>query len=175
MFFRLAQVEVDTSRAVAGVVGGFLGWWYPDVFGGLFILLVAAMAIDWFYGRRHALYANRYSRTASRNGLYSKGGTLMIVAMLRTLEYLLPGVGLPEFTGLGIGGSFICLALLADEIESIEDHIVALGGRRLPVLGVIFARIRAVTGASRRVKGDDNPPGAGPRLELRGESLGGDP
>jgi hypothetical protein len=164
MFYRLDQ-DVDSLRVGAGALGGFLGWVYPDVFGLLFLVLIVANAIDWYWGRRVALYANRYDRARSRAGIHSKAGTLMILLLLRTLESILPVVGLPDVMGIGIGGSMIALMLVADELESIEDHVVALGGRRIPLFGTVLAKLRSATGGSRRVKGEGNPPGAPPRGE----------
>lgn len=159
MLYRMNQ-NLDTLQVIGGLAGGALAAVNPQVFAPLLLVLIVAMVIDWIMGRRSALYRGVYDRARSRAGLHSKAGTLMILLLLRVLEGLLPRIQLPEWTGYGIGASVVVLALVVDELESIEDHIVSLGGQRIPIFGVIFAKLRAVTGASRRVKGGDNPPGA---------------
>lgn len=154
MAYRLNQ-DVDSLQLVGGIFGGAMAAAEPDLFGAFLVILIVATAFDWVFGRRAAIYRGDYSRARSKAGLHSKGGTLVILILLRVLEGLLPRVGLPEYSGNGIAASVIALALIVDELESIEDHVVALGGKRLPIFGLVFAKIRAFTGASRRTKPDD--------------------
>jgi hypothetical protein len=144
---RIAQI--DSLGWAAGLVGGAIAAWTPDAFFYFFLILLAFNFADWQLGRRVARSTGVYSKTDSKNGMIGKLAVIFLLLGVRSLEAVLPTMGMPSTAG--IGGSVFAVALLLDEMESVEKHILWFrDGRPIPGLSAIITRLRALTGASRR-------------------------
>lgn len=151
------QQPVDSMVVVGTAGGGALGWWSPDAFFWLILLLVATNLADWLLGRHAARAGERFNRTKARSGLASKGAQMVVLLSVRSLEAVVPTTadGLPS-TG-GVIAVAIGAALVIEEIQSIERHRISLGAQPIPLLSWALGRLSATTGTERRTK-DQGPP-----------------
>lgn len=156
-FHALDTVAVKAGAVTGAVVQLVLG----DTFAYLFGILVLSNIADWIFGRHAARAEDRFSKTESRNGLVGKGAQLTILLILRTLEAGLPVLGGPST--LGLGSAALCLALILEDVESLERHMVALGGSRIPGLSAALDKLRLVTGGERRGSGGEEVADSGHR------------
>lgn len=128
----------------------------PDAFFWLFLILVGSNVADWIYGRHAARARGEFSATKSRNGITGKAAQITILLVLRSLEAVLPLTGIPST--LGIGSAAVALALIVEDLESLERHVITLGGKRIPALSPVLRRIRELTGGDRRHPDHPLPP-----------------
>lgn len=153
--------EADSTMLLGGGAGAVVALVMPDAFSWMFLLLAVSNLADWVLGRHAARAQDRYDRTKSRNGLYSKASQMVVLLILRTLEFVLTLIGLPST--LGLASAAIALALIVEDIESIERHGIALGGGPIPGLSAALSKIRAVTGSERREDASGKAPIPGDR------------
>lgn len=140
----------DSTVIVGAASGGLLGYFQPDTFFYLTLLLLVLTMADWLFGRHAARAQGRWDRKAARNGLVAKGGQMVILLSLRSLEAVLPiAAGLPS--SFGLISSALAAALVLEELESVERHRIALGGKPLPLLSAALTKIRALTGSDQRL------------------------
>lgn len=142
-------IEADTLQRVGGVAAAVVTWWQPDAFFYLTVLLAASNALDWIFGRHAHQKVGDFCPTASREGLVRKAAQLSILLILRTLEAILPMLTLLPSTK-GVVSSGIALLLVIEDLESIERHLITLGGRPVPGLSIFLKRLRVVTGGGRQ-------------------------
>ena len=121
-----------------------------DAFFWMWIILCVATLVDWLAGR-FAIQATNpaaFSRQKSREGLYGKALGLVVLALLRSAEGVLP-VLLPGSvpSTRGLFASLIAVALFIDELDSMDRHRQSLGRPPIPMLSWVIGRLRAVTGA----------------------------
>lgn len=150
--------HADEAMKLGALAGAAIQALLPEAFFWLFLLLVASNVADWLFGR-HAACApggGGFDRAKSRSGLVSKSAQLTILLLLRGLEAIIPLTGLPST--MGIGSAALCLALIVEDLESIERHSITLGGAGVPGLSPILQRVRAVTGGDRRNPDRPIPP-----------------
>lgn len=149
--------DSGTPAKVAAVAGGVFQLLVPDAFFWLFLILVGSNVADWIFGRHAArVRPEGFSHAKSRQGLIGKAAQLVILLVLRSLEATIPLMGLPST--LGIGSAAITLALIVEDLESLERHVVTLGGKRIPGLSPVLKKIRTITGGDRRNPGEPVPP-----------------
>lgn len=135
-------------------LGGILGWVEvvtADRFFYLWSVLAVANLVDWIAGRwavRHT-EPEKFSRKVSRVGIYSKALGLIALALLRTMEAVLPDILQTPSTG-GYIAAVVGLALFVDELDSIDHHRQRLGTRPIPMLSWAIGQLRDLTGAQRR-------------------------
>lgn len=147
--------EADSVMMLGGGAGAVVALVMPDAFSWMFLLLAVSNLADWVLGRHAARARDEYDRTKSRNGLYSKASQMVVLLILRTLEFVLTLMGLPST--LGLASAAIALALIVEDMESIERHGIALGGGPIPGLSGALGKLRALTGSDRR-EGPRRPP-----------------
>ena len=111
-----------------GVLTGFWGW-----MGWLTVCWVSCMVLDYITGSMAAGKAGEWESRKAREGIYHKGGMLVIVLVAAATDLLislvldnLPIVALPvEYSGL------VCPVVLVwyivTELGSITENAVALG------------------------------------------------
>lgn len=124
-----------------------------DAFFWMWIILCIAMLVDWLAGR-FAIQATNpalFSRQKSREGLYGKALGLVVLALLRSMEGVMPTL-LPGSvpTTRGIFASLIGVALFIDELDSIDRHRQTLGKPPIPMLSWAIGSLRRITGAEAR-------------------------
>lgn len=124
-----------------------------DAFFWMWSLLATAALIDWVVGRMavRMMTPELFSIKKSREGLYGKAIGLTILALLRSMESILPSViqvDVPDTHGLL--SSLIAVALFIDELDSIAHHRESLGKPPIPLLGWALEHVRGLTGAERR-------------------------
>ena len=73
---------------------------------------------------------------------------MIVLLVLRSLEAVLPATGLPST--MGLASAALALALIIEDIESIERHGMTLGGGPIPGLSPILKKLRLLTGSERR-------------------------
>ena len=160
---RLAQIQQAGPIAKVGALaGGAAAVLVPDAFFWLFLILLGSNAFDWIFGRHAARARGEFSTVLSRQGLMGKGAQMSVLLVLRSLEAVLPLMSLPSTLGIGAGA--LCFALIAEDLSSMERHIVDLGGRRIPGLSFVLDRFRALSGADRRGPRESSPPDEGKDL-----------
>lgn len=148
---------LDSTGLAGGAAGGLIGLFVPDVFAYFAGLLVFANIWDWVLGRRLARLEKRYSSPTSRRGLQNKGDQLVSIGILRAIEWVLSQAAqIPET--YGFFSVAVCLALLVDELESIEDNRMRLGGQPIPLLSKAIYHLRRLTGSERRRPDGHEPP-----------------
>ena len=157
----VARLQESDTAAVAAVGGALAGALVPDAFFWLFLILLGTNFCDWLAGRHAARATRTFDRTKSRNGLVGKALQMVILLALRSLEYVLTITDLPST--LGLVSAALALALIVEDIESLERHLVRLGGSPIPGLSAVLAKLRAVTGSERRTEGDGPPADVGER------------
>lgn len=111
-----------------GVLTGFWGW-----LGWLVVCWVSCMVLDYITGSMAAGKAGEWESKKAREGIYHKGGMLVIVLVAAATDLLislvldnLPIVALPvEYSGL------VCPVVLVwyivTELGSITENAVAMG------------------------------------------------
>lgn len=164
--------SMDSTSVAAGGVGGVLGFFAPDTFAWFFIVLVFCNLWDWLLGRRLARRNDTFRGSVSRAGLQSKGDQLVTLGILRAVEWILGSSDQIPQT-YGFVSVAVVLALIVDELESIEDNRHALGGAPIPLISTFIRNLRRLTGSERRVKDEGPPPGKPDRRSSR-RSRGGD-
>lgn len=145
---RVDAIQADTLVKIGASVGAVAELVLPDAFFWLFVTLTCSNLLDWIFGRHAARARGEFSRTRSRNGLYGKAAQLSILALLRTLEFIVPLTGLPST--MGVLSAAFALGLVIEDIESLERHIITLTGSPVRGLTPVLNRIRAITGGERR-------------------------
>ena len=151
----LSKLQHIPSRAwlVAGLLSG-LQFVVHDAFFWMWIILATANMVDWL-AKRWAIRATdprAFSRRKSRKGLYSKALGLMVLALLRAMEAVLPSL-IPGVSSVGTKGllsAVIGIALFIDELDSIDHHRQSMGRGPIPMLSWAIERLRSATGAERR-------------------------
>jgi hypothetical protein len=146
--------ELGPKAWLAVFLMGVVGAVIRDAFFWMWVVLGAASLIDWLAGR-WAVRLSRpedFSNKRSREGMYGKALGLVILALLRTMEAILP-VLLPnnEFSTRGLFASLIGVALFIDELDSIDRHRQTLGLAPVPLLSWVISKLRTVTGGDRRI------------------------
>ena len=118
-----------TTAAMIGVLTALWGW-----MGWLILGWVVCMALDYLTGSLAAAKAGAWSSGKARDGLWHKGGMLVVVLVASGVDLLfgavlehLPGVTLPfEFGGLVC--PMVLVWYIITELGSIVENGVAMGG-----------------------------------------------
>ena len=131
-----------------------------DAFFWMWCILAAAMFVDWIAGRCavRMTHPHAFSRRKSREGLMGKALALIVLALLRGMEAVLPALipGVHDSLGTkGLLSAIIGIALFIDELDSIDAHRQQLGRGPIPMLSWAIERLRAATGAERRAEKED--------------------
>lgn len=113
------QLIVDT---VAGVIGAVIGFLYGEV-SGIFIALLAFMALDYITGVIIAITNKRLSSEVGFKGLAKKLVILIFTAIGHIIDYYILGDG-------GVAMSAVILFYISNEGISITENAARLG---LPV------------------------------------------
>lgn len=130
-------------------VGAIVGLVTPDAFFWLFLILIGTNGLDWLLGRHAARALNEWNRTTSRNGLVSKGSQMAVLLVVRSLEAV-AAIGVEQLPDFGLASSALALALIVEDLESIERHGIALGGKPIPGFSRVIRKLRTITGGERR-------------------------
>jgi len=129
---RIAAILAAAAQAI----------WHDMVFGFLVLLLFTAL-MDWWLGRAAARRRGDYSHQVSEWGLQSKFAGVLIVGVIRYIEYLLTTTGLPDTRG--IMSVAIAAALIYQDLDSIDGHRQTLGGRPIPILSAVLGLLRRIS------------------------------
>ncbi len=151
LLYRLQHIPQRAWMA-AGILG-MVQIITQDAFFWMWIILALTNIVDWLAGRWaiRATDPSAFSRSKSREGLYSKALGLAVLALLRSMEAVLPAL-LPVVTPgtRGLLSAIIGIALFIDELDSIDHHRQSLGRGPIPMLSWAIDRLRSATGAQRR-------------------------
>ena len=147
--------------AVLTAIGAFLGWK-----GIMMIVWVAAMALDYLTGTLSACKGGEWSSSVAREGLWHKGGMIVIVCVACAADWLLgamlknlPGVTLPfEYTVLV--GPLVVMWYIIGELGSLAEHGVSMGAP-VPAWLVRFLRAgkKAVDAAGDKISPEEDENG----------------
>lgn len=123
---------------VTGTVGALM-----DVRVFLLMLLVLACTqwLDWWLAVKRA--GPKYSPQIASNGRTAKLGGLALLLCVRVMEGLVAWA-LPTLDTHGAIATAAVLALWRSEAQSAEAHMVALGGRGVPVLSRVLSAFGAL-------------------------------
>lgn len=120
------MVTVKTAIvAGATALGAFLGWR-----GIMLLAWVGVMALDYLSGTMAACKAGQWNSTAARQGLWHKGGMILVVAVAAITDAVM--ILLVEYVPLGLKWPGIILPLvlawyIVTELGSILENAVEMG------------------------------------------------
>lgn len=141
----MADKITETKAAVALVIGAIssaLGW-----FGWLMVLYIFSMMVDWITGSAAAMKNGEWSSTKSKDGIWHKVGSIIIVMVAAMFDVLIgsiinhiPGITLP-FTYNIILCPVVTVWYMVAEFGSIAENAAKLGA---PVPGFLRKAIHTL-------------------------------
>lgn len=127
----MADKITEAKAAVALVLGAIssaLGW-----FGWLMVLYIFSMVADWITGSAAAMKNGEWSSTRSKDGIWHKIGSIIIVMVAAMFDVLIgslinhiPGIVLP-FTYNIILCPVVTVWYMVAELGSIAENAAKLG------------------------------------------------
>ena len=115
---------------------------WTGLFTWVFVLLLAASLLDWKLGVRDARAGATYDSAIATWGLNGKIATFVQVLVIALLEWRINETGWLETHGMG--GTFVGVVMLMRELKSMDDRRVSKGGRPMPLLGWLLARLETM-------------------------------
>ena len=136
-----------------GVLTGFWGW-----LGWLVVCWVCCMVLDYITGSMAAGKAGEWESKKAREGIYHKGGMLVIVLVAAATDLLmslvldnLPMIALPVEYG-GLVCPVVLVWYIVTELGSITENAVAMGA---PVPGLLTKLLKVSKDAVEQIGGED--------------------
>ena len=136
-----------------GVLTGFWGW-----MGWLVICWVCCMALDYITGSMAAGKAGEWTSKKAREGIFHKGGMLVIVLVAAATDLLislvldnLPMLALPVEYG-GLVCPVVLVWYIVTELGSITENAVAMGA---PVPALLTKLLKVSKDAVEQIGGED--------------------
>ena len=124
---KLTAVKIAFTAVVAALTD-FLGWK-----GVLLIILAMMMFLDYLSGTLAAKKAGEWSSKVAREGLFHKGGTILVVLVAFIFDVILsvafphiPVIG-GEFSNPGIFLPLVAVWYIITEIGSVLENAVSMG------------------------------------------------
>lgn len=121
---RLNTLKLAIAAIMAGLTD-LLGWK-----GVMMVMLAVVMALDYISGTLAAKKAGEWSSTIAREGLFHKGGTILVTAVALIADGLFCAA-IPQIPIVGVNpGVFLPLVLawyILTEIGSILENAVRMG------------------------------------------------
>ena len=158
----MTQDNAMTIKAAITAALAFLtalwGW-----FGWLVVAWVMCMTIDYLTGYAAAMKAGEWSSTVARDGLWHKGGCIVVVVVAVILdclvEYLLthiPSITLPFTYSMFLAGLVLVWYILM-ELGSIIENVGKMGTRIPPWLRKTIAVLKnsVDAAAEKAIPGED--------------------
>ncbi len=152
MLFAQAEGLVRSSwpAKLTGALAALANFAVNDLFSGLLLIFMASSTWDYFLGRRAAAHEGKFDSRASYNGLVAKMSGVVILLLIRLVEYWALRHDLLDILRLGgeipsgiISTGFVAIALY-DQWKSIAKNHERLG-KPLPFAGAVesvIGRIR---------------------------------
>ena len=136
-----------------GVLTGFWGW-----LGWLVVCWVCCMVLDYITGSMAAGKAGEWESKKAREGIYHKGGMLVIVLVAAATDLLislvldnLPMLALPVEYG-GLVCPVVLVWYIVTELGSITENAVAMGA---PVPAFLTKLLKVSKDAVDQIGGED--------------------
>ena len=136
-----------------GVLTGFWGW-----LGWLVVCWVCCMVLDYLTGSMAAGKAGEWESRKAREGIYHKGGMLVIVLVAAATDLLvslvldnLPMLALPVEYG-GLVCPVVLVWYIVTELGSITENAVAMGA---PVPALLTKLLKVSKDAVDQIGGED--------------------
>ena len=136
-----------------GVLTGFWGW-----LGWLIVCWVCCMVLDYITGSMAAGKAGEWESKKAREGIYHKGGMLVIVLVAAATDLLislvldnLPMLALPVEYG-GLVCPVVLVWYIVTELGSITENAVAMGA---PVPALLTKLLKVSKDAVDQIGGDE--------------------
>lgn len=164
-FVRLDELGIVPKLGAILLGVGQVLW--ADLFTWLLAILLLSSGSDWFFGRKAARRRAEFSHDVSAWGLQSKAAGVMQVLIIRAVEYALMTADIID-TG-GFAAVVVTAALIYQDISSIDEKRVALGGRPTPVLGKVLKWMERMTSALVPEATEDRRDGPDDRREEDGD------
>ena len=150
-------IETPVWGKVLGVVVALGQLLYADLSMKLIGLLMFSGLFDWFWGRKAAKAEGRFDEDISRHGLHSKIAGIAMLLIIRVAE----GVAGTElgFAWEGFPTTALAIALLTQDLRSLQRHRQALGAGSWPLLDQVMGGIERAWAAAfgNRGKKDGDP------------------
>ncbi len=124
--------ELGADGKIAAVLAGLIAAASGEVSILLMGVLLVSSAADWWLGRAAAVRRGDFDPAISGWGLKSKIAGIILVALLRLLEAALTQAGVPD--PHGILAVVAAAGLIHQDLDSIDHHRRALGGKPIPLL-----------------------------------------
>lgn len=149
---KLVAIKAAISAALTAV-GVFLGWR-----GVMAVVWIVLMALDYATGTAAAWHSGTWSSTVARDGIWHKGGTILIVAVAAIADGVIVLIGdhLPlGFTWPGLVFPLVLAWYIITEMGSICENAVKMGAN-VPEWFVRILKIglRAVNDAGETAAGE---------------------
>ena len=139
--------------ALVGVLTGFWGW-----LGWLVVCWVSCMVLDYMTGSIAAGKAGAWTSEKAREGIFHKGGMMVIVLVSAATDLLLslvldnlPMLALPVEYG-GLVCPVVLVWYIVTELGSITENAVAMGA---PVPVLLTKLLKASKDAVDQIGGDE--------------------
>ena len=136
-----------------GVLTGFWGW-----LGWLVICWVCCMVLDYITGTMVAGKAGKWTSEKAREGIFHKGGMIVIVLVSAATDLLislvldnLPIIALPVEYG-GLVCPVVLVWYIVTELGSITENAVAMGA---PVPALLTKLLKVSKDAVEQIGGED--------------------
>ena len=148
----LTEVKLALATFV-GVLTGFWGW-----LGWLVVCWICCMVLDYITGSMAAGKAGEWTSQRAREGIFHKGGMLVIVLVAAATDLLvslvldnLPMLALPVEYG-GLVCPVVLVWYIVTELGSITENAVAMGA---PVPALLTKLLKVSKDAVDQIGGED--------------------
>ena len=148
----LNEVKLAFATLI-GVLTGFWGW-----LGWLVICWVCCMVLDYITGTMAAGKAGKWTSEKAREGIFHKGGMIVIVLVAAATDLLislvldnLPILSLPVEYG-GLVCPVVLVWYIVTELGSITENAVAMGA---PVPALLTKLLKASKDAVEQIGGEE--------------------
>jgi len=129
---RAYQEAGNWDGRVAGIVGTVFQFMWSDFFVWALVILLVSHVYDWLYGRLIAKANDEFDQVKSTLGLHSKIASVVIVFLVRLMEFAALNAGLVNTQGILAAG--ITMLLVVEDIHSIEAKRIRSGAGPIPML-----------------------------------------
>ena len=148
----ISTVKIGVAAFFAALTA-LWGW-----FGWLVVAWVGLMLADWLVGSLAAVKAGTWKSSKLREGVWHKGGEIIIVAVALVADWLIgliiaqiPAVHLP-FTYTVLLGPLVIVWYIIGELGSLAEHAVTFGAPVPPwLVGILAAGKTAVDAAGNKL------------------------
>lgn len=143
--FFLRSFDVSGAGWLTAALAGAWNLLGSNPFPGIYLLVVLASAVDYYWGRRIAHQRRRFMQERAIRGQNAKMIGLCLLFMVWLFEMWATRYALAGVFGIdthGIGATVLCALRFWAELDSIDEKMRAEGGAGLLGLPIVSAFVR---------------------------------